>query len=106
MTRDFKGGEQEGMTRDDAIEEAKRRDGRCPTAPEQLMPGTLVTSRITLAMIEDVTSRITLAMIEDGVRKVIRDPIDAERKVGHMYGHAFKKREELYDAIGGRVPLR
>jgi hypothetical protein len=48
--------------------------------------------------------RITLAMVADGLRKVIHDPIDAERKVGHMYGHAFKKREELYDAMRGRVP--
>jgi hypothetical protein len=60
---------------------------------EQVMTGALA------------TPRITLAMIEDGVRKVVRDPIDAERKVGHLYGHAFKKREEVYDAIGGRVPL-
>jgi hypothetical protein len=48
---------------------------------------------------------ITMAIVADGLRKVVRDPIAAERKVGRMYGHAFKKREELYDAMCGRVPL-
>ena len=44
-----------------------------------------------------VTPRITLEMVADGLRKVIVDPTEAERSVGHLYGHAFKKREEVFE---------
>jgi hypothetical protein len=45
---------------------------------------------------------ITLRDIEDGLRQVIRDPIEAERKVGRLYGNVFKRKEADYDARGGR----
>jgi len=38
--------------------------------------------------------------IEEGLRDVIRDPIEAKRKIGRMYGWMFKRREEHYDAGG------
>jgi hypothetical protein len=60
---------------------------------EQVMTGALA------------TPRITLKMVADGLREVIPDAIEAERKVGILYGLAFQKREKIYDAMTGRVPL-
>jgi len=40
---------------------------------------------------------ITLRDVENGLRKVIRDPMKAERAIGTLYGSAFKKKEKLYD---------
>jgi hypothetical protein len=48
------------------------------------------------------TPRITLADVANGLRQVIHDPIEAERKVGALYGSVFKKKEAEYDARGGR----
>lgn len=46
---------------------------------------------------------ITLAMVADAVRNLYRnDPVKAERSVGNMYGHAFKKAEAAYAARGSR----
>jgi hypothetical protein len=47
--------------------------------------------------------RLTLKDVEEGLRMVFAaDPLRAERAVGQMYGHVFKKREELYEARRGR----
>lgn len=50
-----------------------------------------------------LTPSITLRDVEDAIRSIVRDPIEAERKIGHMYGHAFRKKEAIYDASGGRL---
>ena len=47
----------------------------------------------------DPIPRITLADLEETIRKALRDdPEMAEQAIGRMYGGAFKKKEELYDA--------
>jgi hypothetical protein len=46
--------------------------------------------------------RIGLSHVADGLRRVIADPVDAERKIGRMYGATFKNREEHYDKTLGR----
>ena len=39
-----------------------------------------------------------LRIAADGLRHVFRDPIEAEQKIGQLYGHVFKKKEAEYDA--------
>lgn len=39
------------------------------------------------------TPTVTLAQVADGLRKVIRDPVEAEQKVGTLYGQVFKRKE-------------
>lgn len=46
--------------------------------------------------------RLHFGDVADALRVVIKDPIEAERKVGEMYGILFKKLEALYDIRGGR----
>lgn len=46
--------------------------------------------------------QVTLRDIENYLRAMVRDPVDAERKVGSLYGHVFKNKEVRYDAAGGR----
>ena len=47
--------------------------------------------------------KITHADIERELRRMlVHDPEKAERMVGHMYGHAFRKAEEAYAARGSR----
>jgi hypothetical protein len=45
---------------------------------------------------------ITLHDMAETLRKMAREPLDAERKVGAMYGHVFRNKEIRYDASGGR----
>jgi len=54
----------------------------------------------------DPTPQITLADVERGLRNVLRnDPEKAERAIGHMYGHAFRKKEEIYDGRRSATPV-
>jgi hypothetical protein len=47
-------------------------------------------------------TKLTLRDVERGLREVMRDdPLKAERSVGQMYGHVFKRKEALRD--GKRV---
>lgn len=42
------------------------------------------------------------ATVADALRKAIRDPLEAERKVGALYGRVFRAAEEAYDRRGSR----
>ncbi len=47
--------------------------------------------------------RVTVHDVARAVREITPDPIEAERRVGALYGHVFKRTEEAYDrALGQR----
>jgi hypothetical protein len=50
--------------------------------------------------------RVTLRDVEAALRQVTRDPVLAEQRVGHLYGHVFRNKETIYDAQGGRWTAR
>jgi hypothetical protein len=59
-------------------------------------------------MTEVFGRRLGLADVEDALRSVVTDPILVEKHVGRLYGIAFKKLEERYDAAhaGSRLAHR
>jgi hypothetical protein len=52
-------------------------------------------------LLDVIAPRITHRDVERELRKMMRtDPMRAERAVGQMYGHAFRKAEESYAERG------
>jgi hypothetical protein len=51
---------------------------------------------------ESLAPRLNLRDIEQRLRKLLPDSDQAERAVGALYGHAFRRGEEAYMARGSR----